>query len=94
MAHILNTVTRHQTRDVEFTDSNGNTQTKSEGVDLVHSVTFNDYAGVPHTLTFHPKGTIVSTDSEPFTRTVGDNVPYYEYTDPDQAVNDYLDGKV
>lgn len=94
MAKILATTTRDEVHDVTSTDESGFSKTEPTKVSLVTSVTFHDYQGTPHTLTFHPKGTIVSGADEPALRVVGEDVPYYEYDDPEKAVQDYLDGKV
>jgi hypothetical protein len=62
--------------------------------DVLKSVTFTDFAGAAHTLTFHPEGTDVSGEAEDVPRVVGEDVKHFHYTDPDDAIADYMSGKV
>jgi hypothetical protein len=94
MAHILSTKTRPKVTQTRTTGDDGVEREAEKIVNLVQEVTFMLDRFTPHTLTFHPEGTIVSTDSEPRVRTVGEEVPALEYLDAAEAVTDFLDGKV
>ena len=94
MAHILNATYENRTVQQTTKDADG-TEHTSEGVaKVLSSVTFMKNESTPHTLTFLAKGTklIAGNGAE---RVVGDTqTVYHEFTDADEAVQAYLDGKV
>lgn len=94
MAHILNAT--YETRPVQVVtkDADGNDQVSETQKKVLSSVTFMKNESTPHTLTFLPKGTVL-TAGDDTQRVVGDaQTPYNEFTDAEEAVQAYLDGKV
>ena len=95
MAHILNVKYRYGDVTEHFTDSDGQEQERTTPGQLVHEVTFMADRHTPQTLTFHEAGTDVSGDGEEAPRVVGQGAMLvHEYTDPQDAVRDYLDGVI
>lgn len=94
MAHILNATYENRNVQTVQKDADGN-DVPVEGINKVlTSVTFMKNEQTPHTLTFLAKGTklVAGNGAE---RVVGDTqTVYHEFTDPETAVQAYLDGKV
>lgn len=80
----------HSTREQRHTDADGNEQTR----EVVHHVNYVDDAGALHGLTFHPAGTNVAGEAETEPRLVGEHVPEYVFSDPEEAVEAYERGKI
>lgn len=94
MANILSTVMGSATVQATETAADGTQQTVEKAVPVVKQVTFMLDRSTPHTLTFLDKGTKIK-DGRGIERTVGDDAtPYHQFTDPQEAVSAYLDGKV
>lgn len=94
MAQILNTVYATVPYTEQVDDGQGGTVAKETQRQVVREVTFMLDRDVPHTLTFQEKGTVIK-DGNGASRTVGEgDVAYHEFTDPQEAVQAYLDGKV
>jgi hypothetical protein len=94
MAHILNA--EHVLREVEteVKDESGNVTVGKAAKRFVKSVTFMLDKSTPHTLTFLERG-LELVDGEGAKYIIGDaEHVYHEYEDAEQAVQDYLDGKV
>jgi hypothetical protein len=94
LANVLSHKMRTENIVTVQNDRIGGTRQVETPTQVVGEVTFLDYRGTPHTLTFHPLGTHVEGEAEATARVVGEDVPHYVYTDPAQAAQDWLDGKV
>lgn len=75
-------------------DAAGNPTTVEQPTNVVHSVTFDDYAGTPHTLTFYPKGTQFNVPGNDDPLIVGEHMIHYVFTAAEEAVDAYLSGKL
>lgn len=84
-----------RTRVEQLDDGAGGVTTREHIENVVHSVTFDDYLGIPHTLTFYAPGTQVGKDAEGSPRIVGEGVELaHHYTDHRAAVQAYLAGEL
>lgn len=94
MANILNTVMGSATTETTEQAADGSTQTVEKTVPVVKQVTFMLDRHTPHTLTFLDSGVKIK-DGRGVERTVGDDTtPAHQFSDPQEAVQAYLDGKV
>lgn len=94
MAHILNATYENRNVQQETDDGQGGKKLVDAVAKVLSSVTFMKNESTPHTLTFLAKGTklIAGNGAE---RIVGDaQTVYHEFTDAEEAVQAYLDGKV
>lgn len=94
MAHILHSALEPRTTQTTVTKDDGSTGVVEKVENFVRSVTFMLDKSTPHTLTFLPKGTLI-TDGNDVERVVGDaETVYHEFKTEEEAIAAYLDGKV
>lgn len=94
MANILHSLMESRTLKSLEKDAEGVEQEVERVAPVLSTVTFKLHDGTPHTLTFLPKGTVI-TDGNDVKRVVGDGETiYHEFKTAEEAVAAFLDGKV
>ena len=80
----------HTTHTVTADDGAGGTTQR----EVVHTVNYIDHADALKGLVFHAPGTDVAGESEEAPRIVGQDVPFYAFDTPEEAVTAYEHGEV
>lgn len=80
----------HTTQTVTVTNEDGSESQQEQ----LRTVNFIDHQGSLHGLVFHAPGTNVAGELEDTPRIVGQDIPHHAYTSPEQAVDDYENGRL
>jgi hypothetical protein len=91
---VLHHETRTETRVTPEVGDDNVTRDVEKVLHILHSVTFEDFLGSVHTLTFHPAGTNTKAHSDDPDWIVGKDVPYHEFMDADEAVMAFYKGLI